>query len=199
MINIGAVILAAGLSSRMGQPKMLLQWKNSTVIETVVHTVMASTLQKIVVVTGSHRDEIKSLLELLPVELVFNPDFANGEMLVSFQKGLRALSDCDAAMLFLGDQPQIQIRTVEQLIADYSGQAILIPSYNMKRGHPWIINQNIWNDIFSLHPPQSLRDFVKLHQAQIHYIDVDAPEILQDMDTAEDYHKLLKHQSGQKI
>jgi molybdenum cofactor cytidylyltransferase len=191
MIKIGAVVLAAGLSSRMGQPKMLLPWKNSLVIQSIVQTLTLCNLAEIIVVTGAYHKEIEAALSNWSIRTAYNLNYGNGEMLLSFQVGLRKLKYVDAVLLVLGDQPQIQASTIEEMLTQYTGQTILIPSYKMRRGHPWIINRSVWSDIISLHPPRTLREFLNQHNDQIHYLDIDTPSILNDMDTPEDYKKLL--------
>ncbi len=107
---IGAIILAAGLSHRMGRNKMLLPFGATTVIETVVGEVAACDgVQDLVVVTGHERERLEAQLAHSPMRCVFNSAYAQAGMLASIQMGLRALSsETHAALLVLGDQPSIQ-------------------------------------------------------------------------------------------
>jgi len=195
-LRIGAIVLAAGLSSRMGRPKMLLPWGDNTVIQTVVTTLQKSRIEEIIIVTGAVHAEIREKFAGLPVRLVFNPLYANGEMLHSLQRGLAALgSEIEAAFVVLGDQPQIQADTVTALLAESQKvpSALIIPSYQMRRGHPWLVRRDLWDELCALQPPLTLRDFLRDHSADIHYLNVDTPTILADLDTPEDYRK---NQSG---
>ncbi len=190
--SLQAVILAAGLSSRMGQPKMLLPWGSHTVIEQVIRTIIEGGLQSPVVVTGAGHEIIRTLLEEYPVQAVFNPLYADGEMLHSFQVGIAALEiDCPAALIVLGDQPQIQVETVRAILHEYetNPSPLIIPSYQMRRGHPWLVRQELWAEILAIQPPVTLRDFLKKHAGDIHYLNLDSATILADMDTPEDYQK----------
>ncbi len=84
---IAAIILAAGQSRRMGQPKMLLPWGKTTVLETVIATFRAADVDDILVVTGGDREQVESLVRD-SARTVFNPGYAAGEMLRSVQTGL---------------------------------------------------------------------------------------------------------------
>jgi len=187
---IAAIILAAGLSQRMGQPKMLLPWGNTTVIGQVVDTVIAGGIKKIVVVSGGNQAQIESSLQGMQVEFVFNPNFADGEMLKSLQVGLKSLDpSIEAALMVLGDQPQMQAATL-RLVCDTFRRTqarLVIPSYQVRRGHPWLIERSLWPDILKLCTPATLRDFLYAFEGSICYQVVDTPTILKDLDTPEDY------------
>jgi len=191
---IGAVVLAAGKSERMGKPKMGLPWGNTTVIGQVIATLVEVGLDDVVVVTGGGRKEVERALNGLPqgwsVRAVFNPDFTAGEMLSSLQRGVAALGETfDAALIALGDQPQIQTAVVRTIMDTYihSGASLVIPSYAMRRGHPMLIARSLWAGLLALRPPQTLRELIQVYQDEIVYVNVDTPSILQDLDTPEDY------------
>jgi molybdenum cofactor cytidylyltransferase len=187
---ISAIVLAAGLSIRMGQPKMLLTWGTTTVIRKVVETVFCGEIDDILIVTGGLHAEIESALRGLPVQFKMNQDFANGEMLTSVKVGLNALGkDTQAALIVLGDQPQIQADVV-RLIADRyqaTQHPIIVPSYQMHRGHPWLVDRTHWKRILELEKPDTLRKFLNTYNTTIDYIPVETRTVLQDLDTQEDY------------
>jgi molybdenum cofactor cytidylyltransferase len=194
---VGAVVLAAGKSERMGMPKMGLPWGDTTVIGQVIATLVGAGLDTVVVVTGGGREEVERALSSLPqhwpVHAVFNPDFAVGEMLSSLQVGIAALEEkFQAALIALGDQPQIQAEVVQTILDVYnqSGASLVIPSYAMRRGHPMLIAQPLWAGLLALRPPQTLRELIQAHQDKIVYVNVYTPSILQDLDTPEDYRQL---------
>ena len=190
--SICAIILAAGLSTRMGQPKMLLPWGDHTVIEQVAITILEAGIVNPIVVTGAEAEKVGALLEKYPVTCVFNPRYRNGEMLHSFQTGIAALDPaCQATLMVLGDQPQIQPATVAAILSDYQAvQApLIIPSYRMRRGHPWIVRRALWQNILAIQPPATLHDFLLAHAGDIHYVNLETPTILADLDTPDDYQK----------
>jgi molybdenum cofactor cytidylyltransferase len=193
---IGAIVLAAGKSERMGEPKMCLPWGTTTVIGHVITILVGSGLDDVVVVTGGGREGVERVLVGLPhdwsVREAFNPDFAAGEMLSSLQTGVASLGKtCEAALIALGDQPQIEADVVRTVMETYneSAASLVIPSYAMRRGHPMLIARRLWAELMALRPPQTLRELIQVHQSEIAYVNVDTPSILWDLDTPEDYHQ----------
>jgi molybdenum cofactor cytidylyltransferase len=189
---ISAIVLAAGMSKRMGLPKMVLPWGNSTVLGQVISTLLKSELHEVIVVTGGAHKEVYSAIKEFPVEVVFNPEYEVGDMLSSIKTGLDKVSDLAAAVLItLGDQPQIQIEVLQAVIEKYrsSRSDIVIPSYQMRRGHPWLLGRSKWELVLSLSPLDSLRSFLSENDESITYVEVDTPSILYDIDTPDDYQK----------
>jgi len=173
----------------MGRNKMLLPLAASTVLETVVTEVAAcEQVGDLVVVTGHQPDRIAALLGAYPVRCVFNPAYAQADMLVSIQVGLRALRpEASAALIGLGDQPRIQRQVIQRVIEARQPQAIIIPSYQFKRGHPILIDRALWPEVLALPETATLRDFIRAHEAQIRYVVVETDSVLKDLDTPEDY------------
>jgi molybdenum cofactor cytidylyltransferase len=187
---IAAVVLAAGESRRMGRPKMVLPWQDTTIIGQVVRTLAGAGVEDIVVVTGGAGELVEAALQGLPARPVFNPDYHQGEMISTFQTGLAALSGAArAALVALGDQPQIEAWVVESVISAYqSSQAqLVVPSFRMRRGHPWLLDRSLWQEALALTNPATLRDFLNQQASRIHYVSVDSPSILMDLDTPDDY------------
>jgi molybdenum cofactor cytidylyltransferase len=191
---IAAIILAAGMSKRMGQPKLLLPWEGTTVLGKVIKTFKQAGIEYILVVTGGDRELVETNLTELatqfPTRSVFNPEFAQAEMLSSLQRGLAALpSEAEAALIGLGDQPQVQARTVRRVCAAFvkSGAPLVVPSYQLRRGHPWLVARSLWGELIKVPPSQSPRSFLQRHDSDIYYVNIDTPSILEDLDTPEDY------------
>ncbi len=187
---ISAIVLAAGQSTRMGEQKMLLPWGQTTVISKVVATLWEAGIVDIHVVTGGTQSEVKKLLPGYKVSFVFNRDYQNGEMLTSIQVGLQDLGhEPDATLIVLGDQPQIEGQVVKTITGRFRStrNPIIVPSYKMRRGHPWLLAKPYWPEVLELTPPSTLRDFLNAHQDKIDYINVASPSILQDLDTQSDY------------
>ena len=188
---ITALILAAGQSKRMGQPKMLLPWGKKTVLEKVIATFKVAGVKDILVITGGDREQVEELVGN-SARTVFNPGYAGGEMLSSVQLGLaESKPETEAVLIGLGDQPQVQERSVRMVLDAYrkSGASIVVPSFRMRRGHPWLVTQAHWDEILSMRSPASLRDFLKKHADEIRYVVIKDNSILQDLDTPEDYLK----------
>lgn len=191
---IGAVVLAAGMSRRMGQPKQLLPWGKTTVIGQVVNVLQAAQVAQIVVVTGKSREQVEQTLKNTSAQCVFNPRYETSEMLTSLKVGISRLHDeVQAVLVVLGDQPQIQVSVVQGLIEQYRfGKGVLIvPSYQMRRGHPWLVDRSLWQEILQMDDErESMRNFLNHHAQDIVYYLVDTPSILTDMDTPEDYQQM---------
>lgn len=191
-MKIGCILLAAGKSSRMGQAKMVLPWGRSTVISTILNAYFQAKVDEIVVVTGGYKELVEKEISQLPVKIAFNRDFENGEMADSVKTGLQQLSsDCSAVFIALGDQPKI---TVQDLLGMMElnlthPDALIIPSYAMRRGHPWLVPYSMFKELSELHPPKTLRDFINSHEKEILYYLVKESDILTDLDTPEDYRR----------
>lgn len=189
---IAAILLAAGQSKRMGQPKMLLPWGHMTVIEQVITTFLNSGIENLVVVTGGNREQVERAIEAYPVRRIHNVEYATGEMLSSLQAGLRTLHpQVEAVLVALGDQPQIQESSVRAVSEAYrqSRARIVVPSFRMRRGHPWLVARSLWNDILGMSRAQTPRDFLNAHAKDIYYAEMESPSILADLDTPEDYRR----------
>jgi molybdenum cofactor cytidylyltransferase len=192
---ISAIILAAGQSKRMGQPKLLLPWGHVTVLEHVIAVFTNAGIKDILVVTGSAHDQIQQILynsrENYPVRSVHNKEYENGEMLSSIQCGLKDLTEkaFSAAMIGLGDQPQVQsgsVRSVRDAFLQ-TGNPLIVPSYRMRRGHPWLVARPLWIELRERSVTQTSRDFLNTHAKHIHYVEIETPSILEDLDTPEEY------------
>ncbi len=174
----------------MGRPKMPLPWGANTVLGQVIEVFRVSLVDDILVVTGADRGPVEEIAEAWRARTVFNPDYASEEMLSSLQIGLQAMpARTEAVLVALGDQPQVQHATVLAILHAYAetGAALIVPSYEMHRGHPWLVTRELWGDILSLRSPETPRDFLNQHTSAIAYISVDTPTILQDIDTPDDY------------
>lgn len=194
---IGAIILAAGQATRMGVPKLLLPWKHGSVIESVIDLTLAAKLNPVVIVTGAFSSQIRNTLSHYSDQICFihNDKFAEYEMLYSIKLGLSQLAGkCEAAMLFLGDQPHISSETVSDMISIYSHQGIgiLIPSHRMKRGHPILIQHQFFYEILDMPDNSNLKVFLANHEKDIQYLVTQDDSVLEDMDTPSGYQQLKK-------
>lgn len=191
---ITAIILAAGESKRMGEPKMVLPWGEGTVLSHVINTYLEAGLDDILVVTGGAREKVNSVATDLGAKTIFNPKFSQGEMLSSIQCGIGAMmNQTQAVLIGLGDQPQVQGRSVQKICNAYRDtlSKIVVPSFQMRRGHPWLVTRPLWEELLGMKSHQSPRDFLNAHREDIHYVDVDDPGILADLDTPQDYQRWL--------
>jgi molybdenum cofactor cytidylyltransferase len=193
IVDITAIILAAGESRRMGQPKLLLPWGKTSVLGQVVSVLSKAGIGEIVVVMGGDQElvagEASRLEKLFPLRTIFNPGYIRGGMLSSIQCGLGSLStQTQAALVCLGDQPQVQEKTVLALGNAFAltRSPLIVPSYRGRRGHPWLVARPLWQEILLLPVLATAREFLGSHLNSIHYLPA-SRTILQDLDTPEDY------------
>lgn len=189
---IGAIVMAAGMSSRMaalGKPKVLLPWANGkTILEHIIDQLVLARVQYITVVVGNRADEVRALAERRGANVVLNRDYKTGEMLSSLKVGLRAQpAHVAAALVVLGDQPRIQPKIVGQVMMAYAeGRGDLVaPSYQMRRGHPLLIDRRYWADLLALPDDGNPRQVINAHPMA--YVNVDNDSVLRDVDTPDDY------------
>ncbi len=171
-------------------PKLTLPWGKQTIIAKVVSTLIDAGVSEIIVVTGASREAVNRSISGFDVNVTFNPDYQNDDMLTSLKIGMKQLSDrVEAMMVVLGDQPQVEPETIQQIVMIHQqnpGQ-IIIPSYRDRRGHPWLIDRKFWSAIRTIQGDKTLRDFINEHQESIEYLEINDPSILKDIDTPEDY------------
>ena len=194
--SVAAVVLAAGMSRRMGEPKMILPWGKTTVIGQVVQILRQAGISEIVVITGSDRELVDEALKGSGVKTEFNENYQEDHMLLSLKTGIRHLGDeTKAALVVLGDQPQILTEVVRSLVSHYcvNKSRLTVPSYKNRRGHPWLVDRRLWSELLMLSPPLTLREWLQSHSSDIDYLEVHTDSILKDLDTPVDY---LRETSG---
>lgn len=189
--TVGAVVLAAGMSTRMGVPKVLLPWgEQETIIGSIVDKLTRARVEPIIVVTGHQSDAVKAALQSFDVKFVYNRAYKTGEMLSSLKAGLKAMpAHISAAMVVLGDQPRLEPKVIYQVLNAYAeGKGTIVaPSFEQRRGHPILISRRYWPELAALDDGGAPRDVINAHQDQIAYVDVDTDSVLRDVDTPEDY------------
>ena len=173
----------------MGRFKLTLPWGERTVVGQVVATLQDAGLAEIVVVTGHRADEVSAALAGTSARCVHNAGYASGEMLGSIQMGLAAMAaSVEAVLLCLGDQPQMEADTVRAVLA--AGNAagwgeIVIPSYQMRAGHPILLPRWLWPEILACQG--TLREVMAAHRKQTKYLTIQTSSVLADLDTPDDY------------
>jgi molybdenum cofactor cytidylyltransferase len=188
---IWAIVLAAGESRRMGRPKLLLPYGETTIIETIVSNVVSSRVDGTVVVLGGDRPGIEEKLRRFAVKKVVNRAYKDG-MLSSVWRGLAALpSSARAALFVLADQPDISSAVIDALIDAYRGgkKGIVLPVYKKKRGHPLLLDLKYRREIEALSPDIGLRGLLQEHGEDILDVRISSPAVLSDIDRPEDYER----------
>ena len=187
---IGAVVLAAGLSSRMGAFKPLLPLGGGTLIGSAVRRLFEGGAERIVVVTGSRAREVERALAGLPVRFAHNPDYAQTQMLDSAKIGLRALGACEAAFLLPADIPMFRPETLDALrrTLAHTGADAARPRAGGKHGHPLLLSSKAVSAVFAHDGTDGLKGV--LRRLRMKSCETDDPGCLLDADTQADYERL---------
>lgn len=190
-VRFGAIVLAAGLSSRMGQPKALLPFGDEFLLQHVVRTILATDAAGMVcVVTGHEREKISDSLRSFSVRLAHNASYASGGMLSSIQTGVIAVKDaCDAFFIVLGDQPMVRPETINAMTRAWpaSKPRVMLPTYGGGHGHPILLSAQGSDEIISLPSDATLKTYTSRYADSTIEVRVDDPAILEDIDTPAEY------------
>ena len=189
---ISAVILAAGMSRRMGTPKQLLRLGEATLLEQALRNVRQSHVREIVLVLGHEAEAIRNQLTLDGMKVVLNPDYAEG-MGTSIRAGLAALApDAQGAFMVLADQPFVRPATFDRLIQEHGRlkPQIVVPMYRGFRGNPVLLDRSVFPELDGLRGDVGCRAIFGNHTDKILKVEVNDPGILLDADSEEDLRKL---------
>ena len=189
--RIGAVITAAGMSTRMGKLKQTLPFAGRTVIETVVGHFADIGVSPIVIVAGYRADEVRACLSDYPVVILENKDYEHTQMLDSVKIGLEYIADrCDRCFFTPVDIPAFRTET---LLSELSREEPLVfPVVRGKTGHPILFDQAVIREILKFDGEDGLRGAISGIDADKCYLQVDDEGALMDADTPEEYRKLVE-------
>src|SRR5215467_119736 len=190
--SVGALILAAGTSSRMGEPKQLLRIGDNTLLGQVLANVRGVSLAQIVVVLGASADAIKHQVDLAGLKVVVNNSYHQG-MGTSLAAGLAALeATVNAALIVLADQPFVQPETLKKICQEYrrTQAQIVIPLYKGFRGNPVLLDRSVFPEVMALRGDIGCRAIFGSHPEGIVKVPVEDLGILLDVDSQEDFDRL---------
>lgn len=193
--RVGAIVLAAGSSSRMGEVKQLLPLANSTVLERTLANLTDSGVDEIVLVLGSAAETIRERLAASPMKhlrIFVNPDYGQG-MATSLRAGLSVLDrNIKAALIVLSDQPFVRAETFDQIIDQYrrSDAQIVIPMFHGVRGNPVLLDRSVFPEVMALQGDIGCRAIFGNHLDGISKVEVNDVGILLDIDNKDDYEML---------
>jgi len=188
--QVGCLILAAGMSTRMKQQKLIMPYGSQSFVESIVEKAMASLAQKTLMVVGSDQKAVMAKVAHLQPALVYNRRYPEG-MLSSVQCGVLALGDCEAIVILLGDQPMVTTATIDALISAWikSKKGLVVPTFKGKRGHPVLIDMKYKQLIQKLNGNIGLKELFQKQKDDILEIEINSDDILKDIDTPEDYER----------
>jgi molybdenum cofactor cytidylyltransferase len=193
-LKVSGIILAAGKAERMDKAKQLLPFRGTTILGQVSKNALDSSLREVIIVLGYAAEEIRQAIDFNRAQIVINQDYADGQS-ASLKAGLSAISDESAAALFLlGDQPLIGANVIDAILEQYgkTSAPIVIPTYGGKRGNPVLIDRTLFTRIESLKGDVGARFFFDEYADQLHEIDMGDEYLVLDVDTPDDYTRLIE-------
>jgi molybdenum cofactor cytidylyltransferase len=183
--RVAAIVLAAGRASRMGENKLLAELDGVPIVRRTVAAVLASRARPVVVVTGHEAAAVREALAGLDVVFAHNPSFAEG-MSTSLRAGLAAAEAADAALVCLGDMPRLAAHHLDAVIAAHGGgDAIVVPTFDKKRGNPVLWPRRYFAEIAALSGDVGARALIDRYAEHVAFLPIDDPAILIDVDTPE--------------
>lgn len=187
------LILAAGESSRMGTDKATLDYRGRTFLEHILATLHDAGLSRVVVVLGHNAEAIQRGVNLAGAEVVVNLNYRLGQT-SSLQAGLEQVSreKADGVVLCLVDHPAVSSQVVGQLIEAHQKlrSPVVIPTYQGRRGHPVLIARPLFADLLVLRPDEGANLVVRKFRDATHFVEVNDPGILMDIDDPQTYREL---------
>lgn len=192
-MKIVAAILAAGLSRRLGRPKQLLDWHGIPLVRHSVQTMRDAGIAHIGVIVGHHAADVRLALAGLPLDLTLNPDFADGQgSSVACAARWASAQDADALVIGLCDQPLLEPTHVQQIIAAWHQfhPPVLVPRVQMQPTNPVVWSRTLFGELETLNGDQGGRALFQRGVASPTWYDMNAPALLEDIDSEADYQRL---------
>lgn len=196
MSKLAVLLLAAGSSSRMGFPKQLLKWKNTTLLQHAIHTVKHVDHDQAVLVLGAHFDDITPQMDTSGMTVVFNEHWEKG-LGISIACGMNyikvSLPQIDSVLILLADQPLIDANFLNDMINTHhlNPNNIICTQYgHNKWGVPALFHKNYFEELSQLNHDKGAKDLIKKHLNDVLFLN--GMHLISDIDTMEDYENLYK-------
>ena len=189
-MTITGLVLAAGSSRRLGQPKQLLPFGDATLLDATLDVARAAPFDQRLITVGGAAPEVVETVDMSGFEVVDSLHFADG----CSSSIVAALGSVDASadgiVMLLGDQPGVAISTIEALIVAAEGAPLGVSSYSDGIGHPFWFGREVFDDLTQLHGDKAVWKLIESGTYPVLNIPIDAPIPL-DVDTWDDYEALL--------
>ncbi len=191
--TVGAIVLAAGASSRLGQPKQLLPVDGQPLLSRTLDVVRNTSLEPRILVLGGYADDVLNQVNVEDFDVVLNPDFSEGQA-TSLTAGISALPESvDAAVVVLGDQPLVEPWLLDQLVAAYDPRehVAVRPRYADGPGNPVLLGRALFDELMALEGDVGARNVLKRYSDRIAEVDHTSRNAPRDVDTVTDYQEFL--------
>jgi molybdenum cofactor cytidylyltransferase len=204
---VSAIVLAAGMSTRMGRNKLLLTFRDKPLIVHAVDTLLASKAGEIVVVLGHESEKVWDELENYAgqasnggqrrrVRLVKNPDYRDG-LSTSVRSGVQAVSpEAEAIMIYLADQPLLEPADVDRIIAAFAtvkadDKMIVVPFFKGERGNPVLLDASLRDSILGIVGDVGCKGVIKRYPEKVYAIEMENDHVVRDVDDVQAYERLV--------
>jgi len=195
---IVAIILAAGESRRMGQPKALLPINGTTFLQKIITALQSTPIAKTIVVLGHNAEEMQRHIRDLPIDIVVNEEYKKGQ-LSSLTAAIRRIKssedadDVDGILVHLVDHPYVNAGLVTAMIEKFyaTKKWIVVPRYQGRRGHPVIFSRFLFAELLAAPIDQGAKSVVHAHREQTIEVDTEEEGITIDIDTPDAYKKYV--------
>ena len=190
----GIIILAAGNSSRLGQPKQLLRYKDTTFLEYIIGEASVIKEAAVIVVTGANHELIEKEIDASKIKIAFNPDWESGmssSINTGLNKALQLFPEIEKCILAVCDQPFVSHSIFENLIAEYhkTKKGIVASSYAETVGTPVLFAKEYFNELLRLKGQEGAKKIINGFLEDTASTPFEKGNI--DIDTEEDYNKLI--------
>lgn len=193
--HVAGMILAAGLSTRMGKSKPLTDFLGKKLIDQVIQTMQFAGIEDILVVTGFEHERVETYLHSHDpsdrIRTIWNPKYENGSILTSIKTGLPELEAFEQVFIQLTDLPCIAPETYQYLWQEMAqtGKKAVVPTFENRRGHPVLIQMSLLPKILAYEGAGGLRGFWKQLGDEMAELPVNDPGCVMDTDTMEELRK----------
>jgi molybdenum cofactor cytidylyltransferase len=188
---VTGVVLAAGNSRRLGTPKQLLPYRDTTLLGATLKVARCAGFDQLIVTLGGGAEAVRDAVSLDGADIVTTEDSGSG-CSASLRAALERVGPRSAGIvLMLGDQPCVTADTVRRMIADGPGVDIMVCRYDDGIGHPFWLSRKVFGELRRLHGDKAVWKLVQSGRHAVRDLPVDGPIPL-DVDTWEDYQRLTE-------
>lgn len=192
---IAGLVLAAGGSRRLGQPKQLLAYRGTTLLGVTLQMARSCGFDQLLVTVGGAATEVRAAVDLTGLTVVENQQYGQG-CSSSISAAIHVVDPrADGLVLLLGDQPGVAARSVKDLIGTAHDSPLGVCRYTDGLGHPFWFRRDVFPELLALHGDKATWKLLEAGRMRVRQVDVEGT-VPPDVDTMDDYANLVSHQAG---